>query len=149
MQPQGLVRGQMPPEQEPSPEMGMPPARGGNEDMQQADPMARIMLAAGKVIYDKQTSDGVVQMLQSGQPVVALAQAALMVMKTLFDASQQSLPKEMIAPAAVAVVDELAELADAAGVDASDQDIEQAKGIVNQKLTARFGQPAQNEMVEA
>lgn len=123
---QGIVRGEMQePEQEPAP--------AGNDQLQ------RIVLGAMKVIYTKNTRDGVVRMLRGAEPVQSLAQTALFVMKALYDASKSTMPKNLIAPAAASVTDLLAELAQAAGVKLAPEQVDQARGIVQTRLQQRFG----------
>lgn len=125
---QGIVRGEM---QEPP--ASEEPEQTGNEQLQ------RIVLGAMKIIYTKSTSDGVVRMLRGKEPVQSLAQTTLFVMKALYDASKGTVPTNLIAPAAKSVTDLLAELAQAAGVKLSPQQVEQASGIVQARLQSRFG----------
>jgi hypothetical protein len=110
-----------------------------------ANPLQRVIFAAMKVIYTKQTSDGVVKMLRSGEPATAIAQTCLFVMKALFDESKATIPKEVMIPAALSVIELLAEIAQAVAVEVDEAAIEKAKAIVQQTLAKTFGAPAQQE----
>ncbi len=90
-----------------------------------ADPMAeeqgtkdeqasyeKVVLAASEVLYDEKSSRGVTQMLQSGgDPATAMAQVTVMIMVQLDEKSGGTIPEEVILPAAVEVLELVAELA--------------------------------------
>ena len=104
------------------------------------DPNAlKIVLAAMKVIYDKSTSDRVVNMLRAGDPVQSVANATLFVMRALYEQSNKSMPVEAALTAAGSIVDLMAELAQAAGVEIDPAGIEQAKAAVVQTLQQKLG----------
>ena len=114
--------------------------QGAQQPQQQGgDAMQRVLLAAQKVLYSPETTPGVVNMLRSGDPVQALAQADLFILKALFDESKGTMPKEVIAPAAAQVMPLLAELAQAAGVKVAPQQVQQAAQIVQQRLQKHLG----------
>lgn len=134
----GLVRGKM---ERPQAQMRQSPA----EETPGGDALVKVVLAAMKVLYEKQTSDGVVAMLRTGDPVHAVAQTTLFVMKALYDASRGSIPKEVMLPAASVVIGLVSELANAAGVKISGAQAQSAAQLVQEKLGKRFGgqqQPA-------
>lgn len=111
----------------------------------------RIVLAAMNILYEKQTSDGVIKMLRSGPPAQALAQTVLFVTKALYDKSQ-NMPTQELAPAAQQITQLAAELGKAAGVQLDDQAIAQADQLVQQSLNKRFppqAAPAPEEAAEA
>ena len=109
---------------------------------EQPAPLDRVLVAAMKVLYDKSTSDGVVNMLRKGEPVQALAQTSLFVMKALYDESKGTIPPQVLVPASGAVTDYLAELSQAAGVQLSEEQAAQAKQFVMERLSARFSKQA-------
>ena len=128
----------------------MKSAEGGNDQntgakppaQEEGSPLDRVLVAAMKVLYDKSTSDGVVNMLRKGEPVQALAQTSLFVMKALYDESKGTIPPPVMVPASGAVTDYLAELSQAAGVQLSEEQAAQAKQFVMERLSARFSKQA-------
>jgi len=115
----------------------------GGEELNDPN-VLKIILAAMKVIYDKSTSDQVVNMLRTGDPVQAVANATLFVMRALYETSNKSMPVETALTAADSIVDLMAELAQAAGVEIEAEGTEQAKANVMQTLQQKLGgQPAQ------
>lgn len=91
------------------------PGRPGPRDQ---DAFQRVVLAAGKVIYENDaTHQAVMQMLQSGgEPDAALANTAATVIRQLYDKSGRTMPETVVLPAAMQVIAMLAELAQAAGL---------------------------------
>lgn len=80
----------------------------------QGDPRAvqQVIVAALKVIHDPATSDKLLSIMRAaGDPVKALVQATLLVMRQLFDKSGKSIPADVLGKAGVAVMSELAKLA--------------------------------------
>lgn len=109
----------------------------------EGDAELKIILAAMKVLYAKETSDKVVAMLRAGDPVQSLANTALFVMRALYEQSNKSMPVDAAVTAADSIVDLMAELAQAAGVEIEDAGVEQAKAVVVQTLQQKMGQQAQ------
>lgn len=109
------------------------------------DAVERLVLAAMKVIYTKGTSDGVVKMLQRGDPLRSLIEAALFVMKALYDTSRGTAPAQAMVAAAGSVTKLLAELAQAAGVQIAPEQAEQAAQVVSQRIQQHLsgGKPQQ------
>ena len=109
----------------------------------QDDGGTRVILAAMKIIYDKSTSDGVVQMLtKAGAPVHALVQTSMIILGALMDQAKGRIPPDVLAQASGQVVTLLAELGDAAGVkmqDVADQAKQAVAQLLQQKLS---GKPA-------
>ena len=97
-----------------------------------------------RVLYSKGTSDGVVQMLQKGGPVNALAQTTLFVMKALFDESKGKIPAPIMVPASRAVLTLLAEMGGVMGLAMDENVVNQAMQLVEGSLNKRFAgeQPA-------
>ena len=117
--------------------------QGGDEI---GDPnVLRVVLAAMKVIYDKSTSDQVVKMLRGGDPTQALANTTLFVMRTLYEQSKKSMPVEAAVAASDTIVDLMAELAQAAGVEIEAAGIDQAKATVVQTLQQKMGQQGRTQ----
>ena len=111
----GLIEQKMP--QEAAPQPGQPPA--APQQGQQADPKAveRVVLAALKILHDPKITPQILQMMKAaGDPVQALAQATLLVMRQLFAKSKQTIPPEVLGVAGVEVMDELAMIANKAGL---------------------------------
>lgn len=72
----------------------------------------QVIVAALKVIHDPATSDKLLSIMRAaGDPVKALVQATLLVMRQLFEKSGRSIPAEVLGKAGVAVMSELAKLA--------------------------------------
>ena len=107
---------------------------------QQGDASLRVSLAAMKVLYDKSTSDGVVRMLtKTGDPMNALVQTSMFVLRILFDQSKGKIPPDVLTQASGQVVSLLAELGQAAGVDMQAVE-EKAKQVVAQQLQQKLSQ---------
>ena len=117
--------------------------QGGDEI---GDPnVLRVVLAAMKVIYDKSTSDQVVKMLRGGDPTQALANTTLFVMRAIYEQSNKSIPMEAAVAASDTIVDLMAELAQAAGVEIEAAGIDQAKATVVQTLQQKMGQQGRTQ----
>lgn len=139
----GMVASAMPPEK---PEPKAAPAKGPQQKTQpQDEPTERVVLAAMKIMYEEKSSDGVVGMLRSGEPAQALAGTALFVLKTLNGKAGGRIPPPALVSASSSIVDLLAELAQAAKVQLADEQVEQAKTLVAQRLQGKAGQPAQQQ----
>lgn len=79
-----------------------------------ADPKAveRVVLAALKLIHDSKINPQILEMMKAaGDPVQALSQATLLVMRQLWEKSKQSIPPEVLGEAGVEVMSELAMIA--------------------------------------
>lgn len=154
----GLIGGVMAqaPDQQQDPQQPQAPQGQQPQPAQQGGGTERVVLAAMKILYEKQPSDSIVKMLRSGDPAQALAQTALFVMKVLYDESKGSIPAEVIVPAAGSVVQLLAELARAAKIELSDEQVQQVAATVQQRIQERFkngkppvGMPGQQQAAPA
>src|SRR3990167_1196207 len=107
-----------------------------------------VVLGAMAILYDKTTSDGVVKMLtQTGEPLTALVQTSMFVMRLLFDELKGKITPDMLMQDSGQVVSLLAELGQAAGADMKPVE-EKAKQVVAQQLQqnlSKQAQPAQPE----
>ena len=146
------------PPAQPAPEQAAQPATpaapGGNPEQGNtgmADAFKRVVEAAMRVIYSKSTSDGVVGMLQKGDPVNALAQTTLFVMKALFDESKGKIPAPVMVPASRAVLSLLAEMGTVMGLQMDEEaTFKGALQLVEGSLNKRFGgeQPQEQQQPE-
>ena len=127
-------------------------AQLGEQAQPKDDAGTRVILSAMKILYDKATSDGVVQMLtKTGDPMSALVQTSMFVLRILFDQSKGKIPPDVLLAASVPVVVLLAELGTAAGVDMKAVE-EKAKQVVmqqlQQKLAQQQAQPVQQQSAQ-
>ncbi len=84
---------------------------------QKADPKSveRVVLAGLKLIHDEKVGPQIIELMKSaGDPVQALSQATLLVMRQLWEKSKQSIPPEVLGEAGVEVMSELAMIANQA-----------------------------------
>jgi hypothetical protein len=115
------------------PEMGMnAPKEGMNEGGD--DNFRRVMVAAGKIIYDDKTFPAIMKMLQGDDPAQSLARTTMLVMSALYQQSKGSMPPDVIPRAAAAVMALLAELAAESGIELGPEQLDQAKAMVEQAL---------------
>ena len=99
-----------------------------------------VVLGAMKILYDKATSDGVVKMLtQTGDPMTALVQTTMFVLRLLFDELKGKITPDMLMQDSGQVVSLLAELGTAAGVDMKAVE-EKAKQVVSRQLQQKLSQ---------
>lgn len=113
-------------------EGGAPGAAGGPGD----DALEKLRMAGRKILYSQPTSDKVVSLLQSakGNPPAALALTALFVTKAMAQEVQGKMPPEAAARFRDVLLADLAELADASGIDVGEQDVDRAKVVMDQTL---------------
>ena|SRR3990167_2293252 len=77
----------------------------------------RVLLAASKIIYEPSTMKNLLGLIRKAQsPEVGLAQATILVMAKLAEASKNQIPQAVRTPAAKAVMALIAELAEKAGI---------------------------------
>ncbi len=120
--------------QQQAPAAGAP--QGGESEN---DPVNRIFIAAMKVIHTPAVTQQLLAILRAGQadPARALARAATLVMKGLFDKSRGTMPPESIMPALQKIVAEIAVLAQTAKLFTVDDDlIEEAMQAIVQQIQA-------------
>jgi hypothetical protein len=126
---QGLISSRMAEQPQPSQD-----AMNGasQESAQGGEALQRAVMAERKILYGKATSDKIVRLLQSGEPAQALAGAAVMVLKTLFDESKGTIPPQIGPQLRDALMADLLELANAAGIQATPEHAEKAKEMMAQ-----------------
>lgn len=101
-------------------------ATGGEQPTpQEQEAYDRVVMAGMKVIYDKTTHQGVMQMVaqQKDEPAKALAYATCLIVEQLDKQSGGKIPQTVILPAAAEIMGLIAELADAAGLFKADDRI--------------------------
>lgn len=77
--------------------------------------VARVIAAAVKIIHDPKVSAQLIEMMKAaGDPVQALAQTTVLVMRMLYEKSNNSIPPEVLGAAGVEVLQLLAQLAQTA-----------------------------------
>ena len=110
-----------------------------------SDALSRLTMAERKIIYGKATSDKIVQLLHSvkGKPDAALAVSAMFVLKAMANEISGKVPPDAIQRFRDVLLGDLAELADAAGLDVGDEHIDGAKKIMDQTVQAARQQMAQ------
>jgi hypothetical protein len=101
------------------------------------DAYNRVVTAGIKILYDKSTHDGIVNMLRSGDPADALAKTVSTIMVQLDEKSGGKIPETVILPAAAELLDETAKLATAAKIFQADQ---KTLAVAMQKLVADLGE---------
>ena len=106
---------------------------------------ARVLQAAMTVLYSKATRGGVARMLKGKDPVASLAQAVLFVLKVLHDEARKGgsgIPPDLLLAAIPELVKRLAEMAEAAGVQLTPEQVQQVEAVVTQRMQQRLsGQP--------
>lgn len=86
------------------------------------DAYERVVIAAGKVLYESPTHEQIMQMLTSGPDVEGnVAEAVTTVLLQLYEKSRGTMPGEVILPAAAEVIGMALELLEAAGVQGADK----------------------------
>lgn len=76
----------------------------------------KLVMAGMKVIYDQSTHASIINMLRSGEPSEALANAVTTIILQLDKQSGGKIPEEIILPSSAELLGDLAELASKAGV---------------------------------
>jgi hypothetical protein len=96
------------------------PAEDVDPKLQEA--YERVVIAAGKVLYESPTHEQVMQMLTSGPDIEGnVAEAVTTIMLQLYEKSRGTMPGEVILPAAAEVISMVLELLEAAGVQGVEQ----------------------------
>lgn len=119
----GIIDSAMQPPAAPAaPQVGAPAAPAqptGQPGAPKADPamVQRVVLAASKIIRDPKAAPALIEQMKSiGDPVQALAQVVMQIMKHIFEASGKKIPPEVLGEAGVEVLQLLAKLAQSAGL---------------------------------
>jgi hypothetical protein len=102
----------------------------------------KVVLAGMKVIYDKSNTGNVVDRLKAGAdtPAKTLADTAVMIMTTLDEQSQGTIPDAVIAHACDAIMTELAEVANKSkAFEVTDKVFGQARQMMLIGLSEQFG----------
>lgn len=104
----------------------------------------QVVLAATEVIYDEKTHGAIMQMLQqqAEQPAQALGQAASMILVELDQQANGTIPEEVLLPSLTEIVEQLGQVADAAGVFPVDE------ALLNQGLAVAVEEVAVQYDVE-
>lgn len=110
-----------------------PQAASGEEQPTPEEQAAyeRVVMAGLKAIYDQKTHGAIVNMLKSGDPPDALAQAAETIVLELDRQSGGKIPEVVILPAAAEILGELAQLAGTANIFQPD---ERTLAVATQKM---------------
>lgn len=122
----GLIQGQMAPETQGAP---MPPQTGqegaqGAQDPAESPGYQQAVQFAMEALYSQQAAKQVAQALKTARdPVEALANTAYEIVSIVDERTQGAVPDEMVAPFAVFVLGEVAEIAQAANVKMRPADV--------------------------
>ncbi len=110
-----------------------------------SDALSKLTMAERKIIYGKATSDKIVQLLHSvkGKPDAALAVGALFVLKAMSSEIRGKVPPDAVKQFRDVLLGDLAELADASGIDVGPEHVDGAKKIMDQTVRAAHQQMAQ------
>ena len=96
-----------------APAQAAQPAQAGGDEIARK----RVILAATKIIYEPATMKNLLDLIRKARsPEAGLAQATMLVMAKLAEASKNQIPQAVRTPAAKAVMALIAELAEKAGV---------------------------------
>jgi hypothetical protein len=113
------------------------------------DALRKVTLAERKILYSQPTSDKIVKILQSApDPVQGLASAAMLVLSAMNEAAQGKIPPEVAPQLREVLLQDLAELSDAAGIDVPEGTVEAAAQMMTQavqqagKMRQQGAQPA-------
>lgn len=99
------------------------------------DALRKVTLAERKILYSQPTSDKIVKILQSApDPVQGMASAAILVLSAMNDAAKGKIPPEVAPQLRMVLLEDLAELADAAGIDVPEGTIEAAAQMMTQTV---------------
>lgn len=109
-----------------SPPMGAPaegaPEETGPDDARLQDAYERVVIAAGKVLYESPSHETVMETISSSVDVEnGIAEAVTTVLLQLYEKSRGTMPGEVILPAATEVIAMALELAQAAGVEGAER----------------------------
>ena len=143
----GLVRGAMQPMDKADAQPSQAPQGG--------DDQARVLQAATTIIYNKATRGQIAKMLRGKDPMAALAQTVLFVLKILYDESLKAggsgVPPQILMGAIPEIVKRLAEMAEAAGMQLTPEQIQQVEAMVTQRMQKRFApqQPTEQQPTAA
>jgi len=100
----------------------------------------KVILAATKAIYDESTHDGIMQMLQGGEPAESLAKVTTTIMLELDRKSGGKIPEDVILPASAEVLELVAELAQESGTFPVDEAVTgKAMQMVVMELAEQYG----------
>jgi len=99
----------------------------------------KLVLASLKVLYSEQTHQGIVKMLQSGDPAESIANVVTTIILQLDKKSGGKIPEEIILPAAAELVDEVAQLAGKIGIQVDERVTGQAMQRMVMGLAEEYG----------
>lgn len=121
-----------------APPAGAAPAAPGPQN---ADALERVVLAGTKLMYDPKVFPMFAQALEAGGPLPdMLAEQAVGLLKILMDKSGGTMPKNVLIPAAVALMLEMGDFIIKAGLaKPSDADMQAAVRMVIELVMRAFG----------
>jgi len=103
-------------------EAGAPPQAGQDDLPTNATPeeqaiYEKVVLSAQKILYDKEANKWVMKMLSTGvKPSEAVSSVVALLIKEIDDRNNGAIPETVILPAAMEIMDFVAELAETAGL---------------------------------
>jgi hypothetical protein len=97
------------------------------------DALRKVTLAERKILYSQPTSDKIVKILQTApDPAQGIASAAILVLSAMNDAAKGKIPPEVAPQLRMVLLDDLTELAEAAGIDVPEGTVESAAQMMTQ-----------------
>jgi hypothetical protein len=116
-----------------------PGAASGDVTPQEQQAYEKVVLAGMKVLYDKSTHAGIVNMLRSGDPAEAIANVVTTVMAQLDKKSGGKIPETVILPAAAEILEDTAQLAGKIGIQVDERVTGQAMQRMVMGLAEEYG----------
>lgn len=121
---EGLIKQQMAPQQEPMPEDAAAAPAPGNEDPEDNPGFGQAMAYVMEVLYEKGADENIAKSLRGQQDVVeALANTAYEITSIVDERTEGAVPDELFALLATRILEEVAEIGEAAGMDIKPSEI--------------------------